>query len=303
MSEHSRPLVVVTGANGLVGSHVCAALAERGAAVRAVVRRPGTAPDLDGVEEVVGEFADHGQAPRLVDGADALVTTVHPMGSDRETQQQVGVEGTGTITRAARDAGADLLVHVSTASVYDRRAHVGDVDETSDLVPDDAGDYPVTKRDTDACLAVLDGPTRVLVRPPVILGPGGSSLWNTVRPRAMAEDASQAHANPDLTFAWVHARDLAALVADVATGSLPVGEDPDRGPVRGACTPVNAAAGASTFRHYLETVTGALGVEPTWDEGPAWQGRVLSERAAAWGWRPQVTLDAALDELVADLRG
>ena len=36
--------VVVTGANGLVGSHVCAALAQRGVAVRAVVRRSGTAP-------------------------------------------------------------------------------------------------------------------------------------------------------------------------------------------------------------------------------------------------------------------
>ncbi len=52
------PVVVVTGANGLVGSHVCVALAERGATVRAVVRRPGTAPDLAGVEERVGEFTE-----------------------------------------------------------------------------------------------------------------------------------------------------------------------------------------------------------------------------------------------------
>ena len=38
------PVVVVTGANGLVGSRVCAALSDRGAHVRAVVRREGTAP-------------------------------------------------------------------------------------------------------------------------------------------------------------------------------------------------------------------------------------------------------------------
>ena len=35
----TAPIVVVTGANGLVGSHVVSALAERGATVRAVVRR------------------------------------------------------------------------------------------------------------------------------------------------------------------------------------------------------------------------------------------------------------------------
>jgi len=279
MSE--QPTVVVTGANGLVGSHVCAALAQRGAAVRAVVRRSGTAPEVEGVTEVVGEFTDPAQAPGLVEGADVLVTTVHPMGTDRATQERVGVEGTTTIATAAREAGVGLLVHVSTASVYDRRAGVGDVDESSDPVPDDAGDYPVTKRDTDARLEVLDGPTRVLVRPPVILGPGESSLWNTLRPREMAEDPAQAHAVPDLTFAWVHVADLARLVADLATGTIVVGEDAGAGPVAGRCTAVNAAAGASTFRHYLETVTSALGVEPTWDDGPAWQGSVVSERARA----------------------
>ena len=295
--------VVVTGANGLVGSHVCAALAERGVAVRAVVRRSGTAPALDGVTEVVGEFTDPAQAPGLVEGAAALVTTVHPMGTDRATQEQVGVEGTTTIATAAREAGVGLLVHVSTASVYDRRAGVGDVDESADPVPDDAGDYPVTKRDTDARLEVLDGPTRVLVRPPVILGPGESSLWNTLRPRAMAEDPEEAHATPDLTFAWVHVTDLARLVGDVVTGVVPIGEDPEAGPVAGEITAVNAAAGASTFRHYLETVTTALGVEPTWDDGPAWQGRVVSERARAWGWQPQVSLEQAFRELVQDLPG
>ncbi len=36
--------VVVTGANGLVGSRVCAALAGRGRSVRAVTRRPGAMP-------------------------------------------------------------------------------------------------------------------------------------------------------------------------------------------------------------------------------------------------------------------
>ena len=58
--------------------------------MRAVVRRPGTGPDLPGVEEHVGEFHDPDFAVSVVTGASALVTTVHPMGSDRETQHRIG---------------------------------------------------------------------------------------------------------------------------------------------------------------------------------------------------------------------
>src|ERR1700710_2643266 len=81
MSENANKpqVIVVTGANGLVGSHTCAALIERGVTVRAVVRRAGTAPALEGVEEWVGDFYDPDLAAAVVKGADAVVTTVHPM--------------------------------------------------------------------------------------------------------------------------------------------------------------------------------------------------------------------------------
>lgn len=299
----SGPVVVVTGANGLVGSRICAALSERGATVRAVVRRTGSAPVLPGVTERVGDFTDAGFAQDVVAGADALLTTVHPMGDDGESQRRIGLDGTLTIARAASAAGVDRMVHVSTAAVYDRRPGLGDVDEHSDLAPDDAGDYPVIKRDIDAALAEVDGITRVLVRPPAILGSSESSVWNSLRPAAVRDDEAARHAVPEQTFAWVHVDDLAALAADVAVGAIAGSEDPETGPVAGGCTAVNVASGPATQRDYLGAVTRALGVEPVWDDGPAWTGQILADRARRWGWRPAVGLDQALAEIEDGLRG
>ena len=64
---------------------------------------------------------------------------------------------------------------------------------------------------------------------------------------------------PGQSFAWVHVDDLAAFAADIATGRVATSTDPETGPVAGACTAVNVAAGPATVRDYYETVTGALG--------------------------------------------
>jgi nucleoside-diphosphate-sugar epimerase len=293
----SQPLVVVTGANGFVGARVCKALADRGARVRAVVRRSGTAPRLEGVEERVGDFYDPELAVEVVGGASAVVTTVHPMGTARENQQHIGVQGTAVLARAARDAGVRLLVHVSTAAVYDRSPGVGDVDESSALVTGDDNAYAATKRDTDAALEEVVGITRVIVRPPAILGAGETSIWNTLRPAELSDDVSARQVDPEQSFAWVHVDDLVTLIADIATGRIPTASDPDEGPVEDGCTAVNVAAGPASARDYYGTVMDALGVEPAWQDGPAWTGRIVADRARAWGWSPTVDLEPALAEI------
>src|SRR5215218_4618379 len=278
----ASPVVVVTGANGLVGAAVSRALVERSAQVRAVVRRAGSAPALDGVTEHVGDFADESLARAVTRGADAVVTTVHPMSSSREVQHRVGAEGTPVLARAARDAGVARLVHVSTAGVYDRSAGIGDVAEDGALLPEGSGAYPDTKNATDAALAQVGGLTTVLVRPPAIMGAGDTSIWNTVRTREIG--GGDRRANPAQTFAWVHVDDLAALIADVATGAVATADDPERGPVTGGTTPVIVAGEAATWRDYLGTVTDALGVEPEWTDEPVWTGLLLTDRVRRWGW-------------------
>ena len=285
----SSPVVVVTGANGLVGAAVCRALAERSAQVRAVVRRPGTAPVLDGVTEHVGDAAD------ALDGADAVVTTVHPMGSDRDEQHRVGVEGTARLARAARDAGVARLVHVSTAGVYDRSAGLGDLAEDAALLPEGSGDYPDTKNAADVALAEVGGLTTVLVRPPAIAGAAGTSVWNTLRPQAFVD--GDRSVNPAKSWSWVHVEDLAAMLADLAVGAVATSDDPEQGPVPGGTTPVLVAGEPATWGDYLGAVGEAVGMTPEWTDEPVWTGQLVTDRARRWGWAPRVGLDRALAEL------
>ena len=294
------PVVVVTGANGLVGTAVCRALVERSAQVRAVVRRAGSAPALDGVTEHVGDFADVSLAGAVTQGAGAVVTTVRPMGPSREVRYRVGVGGTPVLARAARDAGGARLVHVSTAGVYDRSAGVGDVAEDGALLPEGSGDYPDAKNATDAALAQVGGLTTVLVRPPAIMGVGATSVWNTLRPREIRD--GERRANPAKSWAWVHVDDLAVFIAEVATGAVATADDPERGPVAGGTTPVIVAGEPATWRDYLGTVTDALGVAPEWTDEPVWTGQLRTGRARGWGWTPRVSLAPAMEELRQGLR-
>lgn len=294
-------VVVVTGANGFVGSHVVRALVEAGATVRAIVRRPGAVPVIDGIHEHVGDFQDPGFAAQVLNGADAAVTTAHPMWGDLASQHRTAVEDTPRFARVARDNDVVRIVHMSTAGVYLRPHSDLNIDEDSLIVGDDAGAYSVTKRDTDFALAEISGVTGFLVRPPAILGPGVTSEFNTVRPEALRDDPAKRRVNPDLGVSWVHVTDLALLIAGLATGHLPQ-SDTAASDTFGTWTAVNVATGRLTVREYAETVLGALGVEPNWTRGPVWTGEIVSERAREWGWTPAIGREQAFSELADNVR-
>lgn len=297
----SNQLIVVTGANGLVGAACCRELSSRGVPVRAVVRRPGSAPQLPGVEEAVGEFHQPDVAARLCEGAAAVINTVHPM---RDSDLQRSATGwAATLAQAARQAHVGRFVHVSTTSVYERTAATGDVDEHSRLVDDAADEYAVTKRITEEGILSVDGLTRIIVRPTAICGPGATSVWNTVRPEMIRTDATARNDDPDRTYGFVHIQDLARLIADLATGIIALADDASRGPVAEQVTAVNAVSGNVTFGDYLAPVAEAVGVEPHWEHrDDAFRAKLLAERARAWGWAPTVTFEEAMAELLDGLR-
>ena len=255
-------VIVVTGANGLVVAHLRGACRQGALTVRALVRRAGTAPALARVQEWVGHFFDPGVAGAVAGwrecrGDDGSSDGGGPADPAWRSRLKARPCWPGRpVTQACK-----RLVHISTAGVYDRSPGAGDVDETSRPVGDHADAYAVTKRTPTPQLAQVEGITRVLLRPPAVLGPGASSIWNSVRPAMIRTDEMARDAIPEQSFPWVHVDDLAAFAADLACGRIPSSSDPERGPVPRGCTVVNVAAGTATTRDYHQTVTAALGVQ------------------------------------------
>ncbi|MFJ2775507.1 SDR family NAD(P)-dependent oxidoreductase [Kitasatospora sp. NPDC087315] len=118
-------LVCVTGGTGFVGAHSVAAVLAAGCRVRLLVRDPAAVGRALGplgvdparVEVVVGDVTDPDAVARAVTGADAVLhaASVYSFDSRKYAQvRRVNVQGTGLVIEAARRAGADPVVHVSS---------------------------------------------------------------------------------------------------------------------------------------------------------------------------------------------
>jgi NADH dehydrogenase len=109
--------VLVLGASGFVGRSVCAQLAARGLALRALTRDRLKARPLQvtpSIEIVAGTPHDDGDLGRALDGIDAVVNLVGILHqSRREPFEKVHVDLPRRLARACRAAGVRRLVHMS----------------------------------------------------------------------------------------------------------------------------------------------------------------------------------------------
>jgi len=112
--------VLVTGARGLVGSHVVTALTGRGEAVRALVL-PASRDAVQrlGAEAVVGDVTDPAAWEAAARGVRAIVhaAAIVQRRASWERYVAVNVDGTRLAVAAARAAGA-RLIHISSVAVY-----------------------------------------------------------------------------------------------------------------------------------------------------------------------------------------
>lgn len=117
-------VALVTGATGLVGSHLVERLARDGWTVRAMVRDPAGAAWLGplGASDIVrGDVLDAAAVRQAATGTSAIFHTAAAISPKAgwEAFRSTNIDGTNAIIGAARESGARLL-HLSSVAVYGR---------------------------------------------------------------------------------------------------------------------------------------------------------------------------------------
>lgn len=172
--------VLVTGATGFVGRHLCRSLRADAIEVRALVRDPALATELSkqGVECVAGDLTVAPSLREAVRGIDTVVhlgATVGPAHLPPSVYEAANVNGTGSLVDASRSEGIECFVYVSTVAVLGSRRSQQPADENTPCRP--AAVYGRTKWEGEVKVleAATEGFPAVVVRPDWVLGPGSES--------------------------------------------------------------------------------------------------------------------------------
>lgn len=128
---------LVTGATGLLGSHIVEQLRKRNLPVRALVR-PGSDRrwlQTQGVEFAEGDVTDAESLQRASQGVDVVYHSAAKVGDwgPWEEFQRITIDGTRNVVDAAVSAGVRRLVHISSISTYGYHTRDITVDETFEL--------------------------------------------------------------------------------------------------------------------------------------------------------------------------
>lgn len=128
---------LVTGATGLLGSHIVEQLRKRNLPVRVLVRKGSDTSWLrtQGVEFAEGDVTDPASLAPACAGVDVVYHSAARVGDwgPWEEFQHITIDGTRNILDAAAAAGVRRFVHISSISTYGYHTRDVTVDETFDL--------------------------------------------------------------------------------------------------------------------------------------------------------------------------
>jgi nucleoside-diphosphate-sugar epimerase len=115
--------ILVTGATGFAGGHLCERLSKEGHSVRAFVRDPSRGAELArwDVDIAIGDLRDRESVEQAVEGIDLVYHLAAVFRSEnvwRQEMWETNVQGTENLLEASVKAGVQRFIHCSTVGVH-----------------------------------------------------------------------------------------------------------------------------------------------------------------------------------------
>ena len=196
--------VLVTGANGFIGRHVCAALHAAGHTVVGLVRPGPQRRILPNVLVVQGDITVRRSLEKPLNGCHAVVHLAGAKQAVREsTYNRVNTRGSIKLAKAAKRAGVERVVFVSTIAAQGpaRRGHPHVI--ASSEAPLNA--YGRSKLSAEQRMRAILEDALIVLRPSLVYGPDDPHLlaWARMVRRRIVPMVGQ------LELSMLHVDDLA----------------------------------------------------------------------------------------------
>jgi len=172
-------MILVTGASGLVGSHLVAQLIRNGKKVKALYRSVIPAIEAaDQVEWVKGDILDvEALAEAMTDVQQvyhcAAMVSFNP--KKKAIMHKTNIEGTANVVNACLDAGVQKLLFVSSVAALGRIRENTPINESMNWSEESSNsEYGKSKyfSELEVWRGIGEGLTAVIVNPTIILGSG-----------------------------------------------------------------------------------------------------------------------------------
>lgn len=206
--------ILVTGANGFVGSHLVEALLDAGYRVRCMVRHTS---DLSFIRDLPVElaYAEVGKGIGLLEACQDVAAVCHcaalTRAPDEETFFRVNTRGTEALARAALEASPGLGRFLFVSS----QAAAGPSPATGHYLDEDCTPHPVTwygasKLAAEQALLAMPGLPLTIVRAAPVFGPRDRDFLSYFC--LVNRHLDLQLGNSDRAMSLIYVRDLVALI-------------------------------------------------------------------------------------------
>ncbi|MEZ4720911.1 MAG: NAD-dependent epimerase/dehydratase family protein [Flavobacteriales bacterium] len=216
-------MILITGATGIVGSHILVELLKRGQRTRALVRRESDFVAIqqllnqaqlkdDNVEYVEGDVTDPLSLVRAVSGCQdvyhcAAMVSFSP--ADLSRMNEVNVVGTSNVVNASLAEGIKRLCYISSTAAIGDELISGYLSEQSGWTSDKhRSGYSLSKRyaELEVQRGRQEGLSAVIVNPGIIIGAG---QWGKSSTSMIVSCRNGMRFYPTGSNGFVDARDVA----------------------------------------------------------------------------------------------